>query len=163
MGPTLKFSSLNCRGLRDSKTRLKIFQQLKFENIDIAFLQETHCFTICDARLFERDWGSKAIWAFGTFHSAGVGILLGKSVNYNIVHFDFDSKGRYLILDIDIHHTEFRLINIYAHNKEPERKQFISNLSKYLVTKRNVILGGDFNFVENLSLDKTGGSTILET
>ena len=28
----------------------------------------------------------------------------------------------------------------------------------FLVTKRNLVLGGDFNCVENLSLDKKGGN-----
>ena len=35
-----------------------------------------------------------------------------------------------------------------------ERNQFINNLQNYLMTSKEIILGGDFNCIENLELDK---------
>jgi len=54
--------------------------------------------------------------------------------------------------DIDIN-----LINIYAPNNDTDRRQFYSDLEKYLVPENN-ILAGDFNSIENPRLDKIGGS-----
>ena len=157
----LAFATLNCRGLRDYRARSTIFQQLKLESLDIVFLQETHVCDLKDAKKFEKNWGGKAFWSFGTAHSSGVGILLNKTLNYKIDSFDFDTKGRLLVLDIQIHNATYRLINLYAPNNHAERKAFIRGLARNMVTKRSVILGGDFNFVENLTLDKRGGSTEL--
>ena len=57
------------------------------------------------------------------------------------------------ILDFDINNTEFTFINVYAPNNSRERNLFISNLFKSLVCKRNVVLGGDFNFIDNIRLE----------
>ena len=61
-------------------------------------------------------------------------------------NFDFD--GRFLILDLNINDVDFRFMNIYPPNNSVERKTFINNLAKHLVTKRHLVLGGDFNFVD---------------
>ena len=97
-------------------------------------------------------------WAFGTNHSRGVGIILNSVLNYKISSFDFDFNGRFLVLDLEINNIGYRLINVYMPNDHSERREFISKLSVFCNTSRNVILGGDFNFVENLQLDKKGGN-----
>ena len=48
------------------------------------------------------------------------------------------------------------LINVYMHNDAANRKHFINDLEGYLITPREIILGGDFNFVENIELDFVG-------
>ena len=82
-----------------------------------------------------------------------MGILIN-SLKFKVANFKFDIFGRIVILDVNINETDFKLINVYMPNNAGERKEFISNLASFLVTKRHKILGGDFNFVENLSLDK---------
>lgn len=39
-----------------------------------------------------------------------------------------------------------------------ERKKFITSLSKYTVGNKILIVGGDFNFVEDTAMDKAGGN-----
>ena len=55
---------------------------------------------------------------------------------------------------------DFCFINVYLPNIVSQRESFL-NISPFLVTKRKVILGGDFNFIENSVLDKTGGNSSL--
>ena len=154
----LVIGSLNVRGMRSYAKRNQVFQLLKLENTDIVFLQETHCCNIKEGKNWGNLWPGKAFWSFGTFHSGGVGILLSPNLQYNVVNFVFDYKGQFLILDIDVNNIGYRLINVYAPNNASERRVFISDMSKILVTKRNIIFGGNFNFVENVGLDKCGGN-----
>ena len=156
--PDLKFCSLNVRGFGDSIKRQSVYNILNLERFDIVFLQETHCLHIKEAKFWGDQYGGKAFWSFGNRHSCGVGILINSSLTFKVANFDFDIFGRYVILDVNINGTDFRLINVYMPNNAGERKEFISNLASFLVTKRYIILGGDINFVENLSLDKKGGN-----
>ena len=45
---------------------------------------------------------------------------------------------------------------MYIHNDSVSRKSFINDLEGYLNTPREIILGGDFNFVENIDFDEIG-------
>jgi len=55
-------------------------------------------------------------------------------------------------------HT-LRLVNVYSHNNPVERRHIISSLDKYLC-QPNVILGGHFNCIQDLRLDKVGGNPL---
>ena len=52
----------------------------------------------------------------------------------------------------------FRLINTYFPTETTERLEFLRNFSQYLTGARNLILGGDLNFVIDTNLDKSGGN-----
>ena len=69
-------------------------------------------------------------------------------LNYKISSFDFDFNGRFFILDLEINNIGYRLMNVYMLNNHSERSGFISKLSGFCNISRNIILGGDFNFVE---------------
>ena len=151
--------SLNVRGFRDLYKRQQVFNMFSLEGWDVLFIQETHCTNIKEAKSWGQNFNGKLFWSFGGKHSRGVGIILSPHLNFELGNFDFDFEGRFLILDLTINDVDFRFINIYAPNNSVERKTFINNLAKYLVTKRNLVLGGDFNFVDSISLDKKGGDT----
>jgi exonuclease III len=62
-----------------------------------------------------------------------------------------------VIMDINISNVTYTLINVYGPNNEcPE---FFRNLDRKLdnFVCDNIIFGGDFNCVMNLSIDKKGG------
>ena len=63
-------------------------------------------------------------------------------------------------MDVDINNVEFCLINIYAPNNHVQRKTFMSDLCKFMVTRQNIIFGGDLTFVENIALDRKGGDSL---
>ena len=51
---------------------------------------------------------------------------------------------------------------MYFPNTEKDTKNFFNSISKYLVTSRNLILGGDFNCILNTKYDKIGkGANLL--
>ena len=74
---------------------------------------------------------------------------------YNILK---DEEGRILSLDFSLEKQNFEIINIYAPTKNSENSKFYKHLKKYINTKQNIILGGDFNMVEDILLDRQGGN-----
>ena len=77
---------------------------------------------------------------------------------HNIYSVNRDTDGRLLCLDINMADRKFRLINVYMPNNASTRKDFTNDLEGYLITPHEIILGGDFNFVEEISLDKMDGN-----
>jgi len=155
---SLKVLSLNCNGLREEKKRNQVFQRCKLSGGDIVFLQETHIVNREDRQNWNREWGGKGIWSHGSDHGRGVGILLHPKLDCEIVRFAHDWEGRSVVVDVDIDSYQFRLVNVYCPNVEKEREEFIEDLESVVNTPRKVILGGDFNFVEDTKLDKIGGN-----
>ena len=102
--------------------------------------------------------GGKKFWSFGTTKSCGVGILLNKNLSFKLVSQARDTDGSSLCLDINLADRKYRLINVYMHNDAANRKHFINDLEGYLITPREIILGREFNFVENIELDKMEGN-----
>jgi exonuclease III len=68
-----------------------------------------------------------------------------------------DNDGRLIKVDCTLSNTNFTLINVYCPNDHTERKSFLENLVHQVPQGHYVILGGDFNCVENPALDKIGG------
>ena len=151
----LSLVSLNCNGLNDPMKRSNIFQLLKLSNVDIVFLQETHCCSMTFAKRWEAEWGGKCFWSFGSNRSKGVAILFASHLVYSINQFQFDTDGRLISMNIVIGGNKFNLINIYAPVDSVERRKFLRSISHYInkSSDSRVFLGGDFNFVENLTLD----------
>ena len=155
---SLKISSINVNGFRRKLKQNIIISWLKELNFDIVFLQETHITNIVEAKKFIKLWGGKAIWSYGSNTSRGVGIRFSPVINLKIESFNYDFEGRILCADVNLLNTKLRLINIYAPNNARERRQFIKDLQAYLITSREIIMGGDWNCIENLPLDKMGGN-----
>ena len=153
----LKISSLNINGLRKKFKQDIIFTRFNNLGFDIVFLQETHVINMTEAMKFSKLWEGKTFWSFGTTKSCGVGILLNKNFCFKLISEARDTDGRLLCLDIDLADSKYRLINVYMPNKPANRRDFINDLEGYLITPREIILGGDFNFVEDIALDKMGG------
>ena len=154
--------SLNTRGLNNNKKRISIFRWLKKEHCDIAFLQETY--SGADNELeWQDDWGGTCLFAHGGKHSRGVLIALRKGLDYKVVSKKQDYKGRFLIYELEICDERLFLINLYAPNKEKEQCDFLTdlrNIMNRLKVKREdkIIIGGDWNIVKNINMDKKGGT-----
>ena len=155
----LKIVSINCRGLGDFRKRKHICQILNSSNVDVFFLQETHVCNNNFADNFSKDLGGKCYWSFGTSRSKGVGIWVKKNLNCEILLLNRDMHGRLLCVTVNINNVTMKLVNVYAPVVPKERKHFFSSLYKYLPGRYITILGGDFNCVTNVSLDKGGGNS----
>jgi len=73
-----------------------------------------------------------------------------------------DSNGRYIILKCLITGDPVTIVNVYAPNKETEFLNFVENLGNTLSANNitnldNVIIGGDWNVIRDVNLDKSGG------
>ena len=68
-----------------------------------------------------------------------------------------DTEGRYVIVDIEIKGIRLAMANIYAPNYN--NPTFFLNLSQKIedLSNENQIIGGDFNLVLNIDIDKLGG------
>lgn len=155
----LEIASLNINGFR-SKLKHNLISQFVTQNkIDILLLQETFVDNKNLAKnIEERLQSVNCIWNFGKANSCGVAILIfNKTICIEKYHLDF--FGRVIRLDFSLNGFEnFRIINAYFPTESTDRLEFISMFSQYLIGARNVILGGDFNFVLDTHLDKIGGN-----
>ena len=76
------------------------------------------------------------------------GYSLSKRLSFKLISEARDTDGRLLCLDINMAVRKCRLIDVYMHN-DPD-------LEGYLITPRKIVLGGNYNFVENIECDKMG-------
>jgi hypothetical protein len=146
---SLKIVSLNCRGLKDFQKRNKIIQQLNTEAVDICFLQETHCSSLRYAHNWNKTWGGKLHWSFGSDRSKGVGIWFRPGLKFKIISTDRDNEGRLICVLVTINGQTVKLVNIYAPIIQRERKLFFESLKYFLQGKYPMILGGHLITIAN--------------
>ena len=151
--------TINCNGLREPLKLEYLKTVLNQNNVDVCLVQETHIDNLALGNLVERKLNFRCFWSF-TENSKrkGVGILVKKDNNFTISSFKFDPFGRYVSVDVNCNDADIRIISVYAPNNACERKQFFNDIYPLFLGKNPIILGGDFNCVENLQLDKMGGN-----
>ena len=98
-------------------------------------------------------------FSFGGIRSAGVAILQGKFKG-NIINHLSDTNGRWIILLVDVDHSHFIIVNIYASNNKQNNAVIFSTIenkiNQLLLTfpTAKVLWGGDFNTVMDENLDR---------
>ena len=161
---SFKLISNNVKGLQSTKKRLKLIESLNRSLLPsgILFLQETHS-TATDEVEWKDDFKSQLYFSHGTSNSCGV--LIGFIGMQNVVTNDTisDKNGSFLILNASLNDESFVLVNLYNPNTEAEQLKTMEELSVMLKTlssihSSKIILGGDFNFFFNLSLESCGGN-----
>ena len=89
-------------------------------------------------------------------------ILLRPGFDSKILDQKIDKCGRYIIIEVEIEQKQFVLMNIYAPNKDHEKRDFFQNVNNILqgmniAADRSIISGGDWNSIFDENLDKSGG------
>ena len=108
----LNVASLNARGLRDASKCAHLLAELSNLCVHVAAVQETHFTCEADCRVLENDF--VVYLAFGSHLSAGVSLLVGRSL-YAIVNVAFAGDGdRLLVADVAVKTFEFRIATVYA-------------------------------------------------
>ena len=156
----LYIGSLNTNGFRSNYKHGIVKQFIESNKVDILLLQETYVDNMYLAKIIERTLGlnKRIIWNFGKSNSCGVAILL-ISDRIQIENFHSDFQGRIIRLDFAADgYSNFRIVNAYFPTDSSERLDFINNFSQHLAGAKNLILGGDFNFILDPNLDKIGGN-----
>ena len=128
------------------------------------FLQETHVYQQKDIDIINNEWQGRHYWAYGSYHSSGVGVLFSPNFPGTIEEPQIcsDYEGRILYVPIKLEDSNIRLLNVYAPNIPKERKNFFDSLPEYIKGHTPFVLGGDWNCVENILLDKFGGDRVSD-
>lgn len=162
----LKVLSLNVRGINEERKRKSLFRWVKRNHVDVLFFQETYC-TEKVEQVWKNQWGGNIISSYGTNHSKGVTVLFKPGLDVDILNTKRDDNGRMLLLDVRIQGTVFKLVNIYSPNSQHNQTQFFNRLkqimAEYIDDHDNILIGGDFNFIVDINLDRKGGSEIRKT
>ena len=159
-GFDIKFCTQNVRGLNNSLKRTKVFNRFKTK-ADVIFVQESH-----STNKIENDW--KNLWdgeiffSHGSSASRGCMIMFKNTLEFSFIDSKIDENGRFIFIKCIIQGNKFFLINVYGPNKEQEHKNFLYEMHNaatdfYDDEFYHVIGGGDWNFIEDLELDKKCG------
>lgn len=126
-------------------------------------LQETHC-TKDRESWYASSWKGEIIHSIGSSNSRGVTIMISDRLDYKIIKENtiIDPECRYVILDVIIGSNKYILASYYGPNLDlPD--VLIDFLEKINNDEgHELILGGDFNFVINVLLDKKGGNPVTK-
>ena len=158
---SLIIHSININGFRSRKKQQYIKDYILQNKPAILCIQETHIDIYSKAKDVEnfisKDY--KYIWSFSNGNkSCGVcTIITDKNIICHSFQTDYD--GRFIYADVEFVNTNFRVCNIYAPNAPGDRNNYFSSIKKYLVSSYHLVVIGDFNFVLNPKLDKSGGDT----
>ena len=158
MAEQIKIFSINVNGLRDKQQRLHTFQNLLRKGADICLLQETHSVSTDDMD-WTREWREISGGGNSYFNhsdnsgSRGVAILTLKHFAHTPKGTFSDQKGRILTLVFETQNTKVQIMSIYGPNRQKER--FFQNLDQFTELGPPLIVGGDFNMVENNDLDRS--------
>ena len=166
----LKIATVNCRGLRDHAKRLAFFTHAKTLDVHVLCLQETYS-KPRDEHVWQNDWGDKNQAVFNSNAEisrkadAGMAILL----NHPSLHFGNirkDGVSRILAAEIRCDNFVFQVVNVYAyHSSYPKQKRegFFNQIYDFANINLTKILCGDFNCVENPTLDRHPAKTSSNT
>ena len=86
--------TINVNGIAELLKCEKVFKYLLYKHFDIYLFQETHLPDVTQGKLWENQWGGRALWSPGTNQSARVGLLLHPWRSIEIISHNIDTEGR---------------------------------------------------------------------
>ena len=89
--------------------------------------------------------------------SSGVAILI-KTQTHKLLDTTIDDKGRIINVKLKIHGVNVQITSVYAPNRPHLREYFFHKLRRQLSPAYLNIMGGDYNMVENVNIDRRGGT-----
>ena len=148
--------SFNVRGLGNKTKRDQLFHWLKQKSYSICLLQETHL-TVKDENIWKTEWGGSCFFSGQRSNKAGISILLNPSLNYVITKHTEIIPGRVRALELVINDKEITILNVYGPNTDDIN--VFNDLLVYLNANndKSFVIGGDFNTVININIDKKNG------
>ena len=136
----LNIASLNARGLRDASRCAHLLSDLSNLCVDVAAMQETHFICKADCRVLENDFVVYS--AFGSRLSAGVSLLVRRSLDAIVDVVFAGDRGRLLVADVAVKTFKFRIAAVHVPNSIAERRSFLRRLGSFLdASKRTVLVG----------------------
>ena len=154
-------SSINVSGFNDPNKRNTIFTHFKNSGDEIFFLQDLKA--DCKNKIYKwlQKWEGPS-YSAGKDKSSSIAILFKKNTQFEVNKTSQDENGRFLLVNRTKDDNNATLCNIYAPSgpqKFKERKLFFENLkdsiSEFQSANSQLILGGDFNCVTDVDLDRS--------
>ena len=130
------------RGLGNSSKCACLLAELKNLSVDVAAVQETHFICTADSRVRENDFN--VFSAYGSHSSAGVSLLVGRSLDADVDVVFAGDEGRLVVADVAVKSFKFRLIAVYAPNIAVDRVSFFRRLAPFLDYSKRLVLMGDW-------------------
>ena len=157
MAEQVHILSLNVRGFRDtSKITKTLNWAFEKKKIDIFLIQESHG----EPKIMEvwKDlWKGKIYYSHGSSNSKGVAIFVKQDLDFEYISESKDEEGRYIMVKCKIYDMVYIIVNYYGPNKDDLENMSIMLKKVEEYEESNLVIGGDFNFVMNIDLDKSGG------
>lgn len=153
-GTTLRFVSWNVKGMGNIIKLQRVMTHLDQLKGDIYFVQETHMLNKYVARLKRR-------WVGDVFHSTfngkarGAAILIRKGLPFKLEKSVLDPNGRYVMVSGRLREMPFLFVCVYGPNWDDSL--FVSRLFSSFpdIRDHHVVVGGDFNLVQDPLLDRS--------
>ena len=150
----LNLATLNVRGLGDPSKCTRLLGELKNFCLDVTAVQETHFTCGVNCRVLEDDFN--VFSAYGSRTSAGVSLLVRRSLDADVDVVFAGDGGRLVVADVAVKSFKFRLVAIYAPNVAAERVPFFRRLALFLNDTKRLVLMGNWNAILDPKIDKVG-------
>ena len=160
---SFKIATINVNGFNSLEKIYYTYDISKLHSLDIILLQETHVNE--KKTLFQIE---DIFHDFTTFlpltkkKEKGVGILISNSINFSDYKIEIPNEDRIIILTLFFKNISFEIVNIYTPNDHKEQIKFVNSLYDILFFRKNIILGGDFNFVEDNVKERNSSKNVKE-
>ena len=160
----LTLASLNVRLLGSEEKRNSLFKWFLKIKCNVIFLQETHT-TVESESVWNRSWKGPVFFSHGSSNSRGCSILISDNVDFKILSVRADSNGRFIILQGFVNERLLTFVNVYSPNIESEQILFLNSLDEAIGSLSHsaldaLIVGGDWNVVRDMHIDKYGGTCV---
>ena len=120
--------------------------------MNVAAVQEAHFTCAEDCRVLEHDF--VVFSALSSHGTAGVSLLVGRSLNA-IVNLVFADDGvRLVVADVAVKSSEFQVVAVYAPSCIGERRSLFRRLGPFLDDPKQLVLVGDWNAILDPNIDK---------
>ena len=139
------------RGIAKNTKRRAIYDYHR-KNADILVLMESHS-TPDIEKIWENEWGGRAIFSHGSSNSRGITILTSKEMFSTISNIYKDTMGRLICFDVIVDGNKITICTLYAPNED--NPEFFKSIREILVERsEHKIIVGDFNLVLDVDKDR---------
>ena len=135
--------SLNINGIRNSDKRLGLSQWLRSLSVvpDVVCLQQAHCVSDFECQSWFRSSGFLSVVSPGSNKSRGCIILYRPALS--LVKSWSDDDGRLLQCEFVFLGKTFRVVSLYAPNRNPARDLFFDEVIPFVDPAIPTVLCGD--------------------
>jgi len=147
----LTIYSLNIQGLKNPNRKINLIKLINKFQPTILCLQETNINIITDPKILIPNY--TVIYNSATTKSSGTAILISNTVSVESHNILLDSKCQRVVVNFDS--QQLIIINIHMPHKNIESYNLINIIENDLANScpSNIILCGDWNYVDNPSMD----------